>query len=153
MTRQFSMPTMFRMTPITMIREFLITLGADVSTLDWDQLKQRSPDLLCDYFYRLPQDLRQQANAILRKIFKLACSERMTAINDSVELLHHESITLGAIPNANRYARALMTWKTDKDVFQQSLVLLQLRQLSWWRKRRNVPPKNADLFRNRQTKF
>jgi hypothetical protein len=129
------------MMPITMIREFFITLGANVSTLDWDKLKQRSPDLLCDYFYRLPQDLRQQADAILRNVFKLACSEGMTAINDSVELLHHEPITLGAVPNANCYARALMTWKTDKDVFQQSLVLLQLRQLSWWRKRRNVPRK------------
>jgi hypothetical protein len=129
------------MTPIMMMRDFFLTLGADVSTLDWDKLKQRNPNQFCDYFYHLPQDLRQQADAILRNVFKLACSEGMTVINDSVELLHHEPIALGTVSNANCYARALTTWKAAAEVFQQALLLLQLRQLSWWRKRNHLPRK------------
>ena len=153
MSRQFSMPTVFRMTPVTMIRDFFASLGADTSTLDWDTLKQRDPDPIWDYFFRLPMDLRQKADGILRSVFKLACTEGMTAINDAIEVLHHEPIAVGELKKANCYVRALMTWYKDKEVFDRALTLVQIYKLSWWRKRQHLPRQTPEFTEAVQRKF
>ena len=142
MKRYFSLPTLFYMTPVTMIRDFFASLGADISTLDWDKLKQRQPDTIWEFFCLLPNELRNKAEDILRDIFKLACPDGMTAINDAVETLHHESIALGEHKKANCYVRALLTWFTDKEVFEKAVAFVQIYQLTWWRKRKDLPQMN-----------
>ena len=153
MSRQFSMPTIFRMTPVTMIRDFFASLGADISTLDWDTVKQRAPDPVWDYFFRLPMDLRQKADGILRNVFKLACTEGMTAINDSIETLRHEPIAVGELKKANCYVRALLTWFTDKEVFERALTLVQVYKLTWWRKRKHLSRQTPEFTEAVQRKF
>ena len=153
MSRQFSMPTVFRMTPVMMIRDFFASLGADTSTLNWDTLKQRDPDPIWDYFFRLPMDLRQKADGILRSVFKLACTDGMTAINDSIETLHHEPIAVGELKKANCYVRALLTWFADKEVFEKAVALVQLRQMAWWRKRQHLSRQTPEFSDAVKRKF
>ena len=145
MRRHFSLPTLFYMTPVTMIRDFFASLGADISTLEWDKLKQRNPDTIWEYFCLLPNELRNKAEDILRDVFKLACPDGMTAINDAVETLHHEPISLGEHKKANCYVRALLTWFADKEVFENAVTFVQIYQLTWWRKRKNLPQMIPDF--------
>ena len=139
MLRQFSLPTVFRMIPNTMIRDFFASLGADISTLEWEKRKQRDSDPIWEFFCLLPTDLRNKAEDILRDVFKLACAEGMTAINDAVEMMHHEPVSLGEHKKANCYVRAMLTWFADTEVFEKAVTFVHVYRLNWWRKRRNLP--------------
>jgi hypothetical protein len=141
------------MLPVTMTQDFFAAIGADISTLNWGTLKQRDPARIWDYFLHLPTDLRHKADGILRGVFKLACTDGMTAINDAIEILHHEPLVLGKMRHVNDYARAMMTWKADVKVFHQALTLLQLKQLTWWRKRRHLPRKTPIFTDSIKQKF
>ena len=153
MSRTFSIKTMFRMTPCDAFKEFFTKVGVEISGLHWNHNKREDVNFMDAFFRKLPLEKRRNIDAILRGIHRLARPEGMDAINDAIEALHHKPLFLGKIHEVNDYARAMMTWVTDEEVFQQALLLLQFQQLSWWRKRRNLPKKTPVFTDNIKHKF
>jgi len=167
MSRDFSIRTMFHTTPCDAFKAFFAALGIEVPTKEWNYRRMQDVIIMDSFFKSLPVDQRQTINAILRDIHRLACPDGMDAINEATEMLHHEPLVLGEIREVNDYARAMMTWVVNVDIFRQALTLLQLKQLSWWRKRRHLPKKTPvftesvkqnfereleNLFTNRQSR-
>ena len=141
MSRDFSIRTVFHTTPCDAFKAFFAALGIEVPTHSWNYRRMQDVIFMDSFFKSLPLEQRQTTNAILRDIHRLACPEGMEAINEAIEILRHEPLVLGEIREVNDYARAMMTWVIDPDVFRQALTLLQLKQLTWWRKRRHLPKK------------
>ena len=141
MSRDFSIRTMFHTTPCDAFKAFFAAIGIEVPATQWNYRRMQDVIFMDTFFKSLPVEQRQTTNAILRDIHRLACSEGMDAINEAIEFLHHEPLVLGEIREVNDYARAMMTWVVDTEVFRQALMLLQLKQLTWWRKRLHLPRK------------
>jgi len=137
--RHFSLATVFRMMPVMMTRDFFLSLGADVTSLDWNTVNRNHIAPIETFFQSLSPFLQEHARAILCDIHKLACTDGMNAINEAIELAHRGPIFLGECAKANCYARAMLLWSIDRDIFQQALTIVQLTQLSWWRKKRHLP--------------
>ena len=167
MSRDFSIKTMFHTTPCDAFKAFFTALGIEVPAQEWNYRRMQDVMIMDSFFKSLPVEQRQTINANLRDIHRLACPDGMNAINAAIEMLRHEPLVLGTIRDANDYARAMMTWVVDVDVFRQALTLLQLKQLSWWRKRGHLPKKTPvftervkqnfereleNLFTNRQSR-
>ena len=153
MSRTFSIKTMFHTTPCDAFKAFFAALGIEVPTNYWNHNRRQDVEFMDRFFKELPLKKRQSVNAILRDIHRLACAEGMDAINDAIEILHHEPLILGEIREVNDYARAMMTWVADREVFQKALLHHQLHKLSWWRKRRHLPKKTPDFTDSVQQKF
>ena len=132
---------MFHTTPCDAFKAFFAALGIEVPAQKWNYHRMQDVIFMDTFFKSLPVNQRQTINANLRDIHRLACPEGMDAINEAIEILRHEPLVLGTIRDVNDYARAMMTWVTDIEVFRQALTLLQLKQLTWWRKRSRLPKK------------
>jgi hypothetical protein len=141
------------MTPVMMIRDLLLSLGANVTALDWNTVNRNNIEPLEMFFRSLPSFLQEHARAILHDIHKLACTDGMNAINEAIELAHKEPIFLGECAKANCYARAMLLWSMDREIFQQALTIVQLTQLSWWRKKRHLPQVTPDFNETVKHKF
>jgi hypothetical protein len=141
------------MLPIKMTRDFFDSLGADTTSLDWNTVNRNHIAPFESFFRSLAPDLQERAGDILHDIHKLACDDGMAAINDAVEMLHHEPISLGEVKNANCYARALLTWNADKEVFEKAVSIVQLRQMAWCRKRRHLSRQTPEFTEAVQRKF
>ena len=123
MSCDFSIRTMFHTTPSDAFKAFFAALGIEVPATQWNYRRMQDVIFMDTFFKSLPVEQRQTINAILRDIHRLACPEGMDAINEAIEILRHEPLVLGTIRDVNDYARAMMTWVIDREVFRQRLVL------------------------------
>ncbi len=86
MTRQFSIPTVIRMVPNVLLKEFFERLGHGEFDPCWGKLGSHEIDPIVKYIADLPAT---QSNAIemeLRNIYELSCDSGMSAIIESAKI-------------------------------------------------------------------
>ena len=141
------------MTPKNTLREVFSHLGADVSTINWNELGFHHFEPAQRLFDAMPPPCRAQADLVFRQIHLLACREGMDAINEATEMRHKGTHQFGPGSATNRYERAALVWMADQELFEQAVSLFGLRQLPWWRIKRNLPRRTIDFTDDMRQQF
>ncbi len=144
MSRQFSIPTMFRMTPHSLLARFVAHFGHDFE-IDWEQLGEREIGPVIASFGDLAPSEQAQMEGELRSIFELACESGIEAILEAAATCGHVSLAASMPEDAGYYARSMWAWLNHRPAFDKALVLHQVAHLNWWRKRNDLPPVAPNL--------
>lgn len=139
MSRHFSLPTVLRMVPNTLLKKFFARLDYPCYSLDWKHLGERQIEPLLNVFEMWPADWRESIEAILRHVFDLACPAGVAAILSAVRQVGSEALLQKCSDSANPYVLAMWTWLNAPEVFDLALMFHQAEGLSWWRKRDDLP--------------
>jgi hypothetical protein len=139
MPRHFTIPTMLRMTPNTMLQTFFQRLGIQLLSIDWRRLGERQVEPLLRTLSWLPREQQEQAESSLACIFELACETGWQAIRDAARDAGEPQLA-GLMPgDACYYERAMWTWLERPGIFEQAALRQQIHGLTRWRKRTGLP--------------
>lgn len=145
MSRQFSIPTILRMTPNALLAECFYRLGHGAFDPHWRDLRQQEIDPLLDYLDELPVGQLNELESVLRSVFDLACPSGSDALLEAGR--HCGDVDLGSLVPEDLcvYGRAMWTWLNYREVFDKAQVIHQVEQMAWWRKRNDLPKNAPDV--------
>ena len=144
MSRQFSIPTMLRMVPNSLLGRFFEKLGHDFD-IDWERLGEREIDPVLTSFSDLSPSEQDQIEGDLRNVFDLACESGIEAIIEAASTFGELSLAEAMPTDAGYYARSMWAWLSHRKSFEKALLLHEVSHLRWWRKRNDVPRVEPDL--------
>jgi len=139
MIRHFSIPTLLRMTPNALIREYLQRCGMECHCLDWSKLGERQIEPLMHCLSWAPREQRDTMESLAAVIFDLATETGWQAIVDAARNRAISSFLESAPLDRNPYARAMWAWLHHPAVFDEASLMHQVGQLTYWRKRTGLP--------------
>lgn len=142
MSRQFSIATVLRMVPNELLQACFVKLGHGDFDPHWNDLKKWEIDPLVDYINELPLDQSNDIESVLRSVFELGCP---TGFDTLLEAGPHCGVPdlASLVPeDLCPYGLAMWAWLNYGEVFDKAQTIYQVDQLSWWRKRNDLP-KNA----------
>lgn len=145
MSRQFSIPTVLRMTPNALLAECFQSLGHTALDPCWPNLRKQEIDPILDYLDELPRERLDELESVLRSVFDLACESGFSAL---LEAGPHGGISnLGELvpEDLTVYGRAMWAWLRHRGVFDRAQAIHRAEQMSWWRKRNGLPQVPPDL--------
>ena len=145
MTRQFSIPTVLRMVPNPLLKEFFEELGHGDFNPCWPELKEREIDPILDYIGELPLEQSNDIESVLRGVFDLGCPSGFDAILESGP--HCGDSDLGSLvpDDLSLYGKAMWMWLNRREVFDKAQIIYQVEHMSWWRKRNDLPKNDPDM--------
>lgn len=144
MTRQFSIPTVLRMVPNGLLEACFLELGHGEFDPHWGDLKKREIDPLLDYLGELPLDQLNAIESVFRSVFELGCPTGFDAL---IEAGPHCGVSdLAALVPGGLcpYGLSMWAWLNHRNVFEKAQIIYQVEQLSWWRKRNDLPQVDPD---------
>ncbi|RLS53455.1 MAG: hypothetical protein DWH91_14440 [Planctomycetota bacterium] len=139
MSRHFSIPTVLRMVPNTLLRKFLTQLPHSCDGIDWDHMGERQAESLVHLLRTWPADAREFVEGVLRNVFELACESGHQALREAAVELHQQSHVLLAMSQGSLYQRAMWAWLEAPEVFEAALAYYQIEHRHGWRKRDDLP--------------
>lgn len=138
MSRVFSVPTVLRMTANSLLRQFFDRIGHGHLDVPWDELRERDIQPVLDSLARLPRALFDRVEADLHSVFDLACESGINAILEAGAAGGDDLAAL--MPrDGGAYGQAMWVWLHRRDVFDRASLFHQVDELSWWRKRTDLP--------------
>lgn len=142
MSRQFSIPTVLRMTPNALLAECFQVLGHGDFDPRWPDLRKQEIDPILDYLGDLPTEQLNEMESVLRSVFDLACESGLEALQEAGP--HCGVPDLGALVPEDLciWGRAMWVWLHHRKVFDKAQIIHQVEHMAWWRKRNDLP-KNA----------
>lgn len=145
MSRQFSIPTVLRMTPNALLAECFRVLGHDDFDPRWHELRSQEIDPILDYLGELPLDRLNEIESVLRSVFDLACEGGFQAILAAGP--HCGVVDLASLvpDDLSFYGRAMWVWLHHRQVFERAQVIHTIEHMAWWRKRNDLPANEPDL--------
>src|SRR5690242_2666678 len=135
MSRQFSISTVLRSVPVSMLREFLARLDHLDPSLNWDDLKKGEIEPIRDAIEQLPPLQANLIESTLRMVFDLACEGGVAAILEAAGRCGKSDLGLHLPQDTSFYGKAMWAWLHHNDAFQKAQIIHHLDNLSWWRKR------------------
>jgi hypothetical protein len=144
MSRQFSIPTVLRMTPNALLAECFQVLGHGDFDPRWPDLKKQEIDPILDYLGDLPTEQLNEMESVLRSVFDLACESGFDAILEAGP--HCGVADLGALVPDDLcvWGRAMWVWLQHRKVFDKAQVIHQVEHMAWWRRRNDLPQNAPD---------
>lgn len=139
MARVFSLPTVLRQVPKPLLGRFFAGLGVAFPGLDWATLGERDVQSMLTVLNGLPNAEMVPVENELRTVFEMACDAGLNALIETAAALGDHDLA-GRMPqDQTAYGRAMWTWLEHRDYFIQAGLMFQVDQLSWWRKRNDLP--------------
>jgi hypothetical protein len=138
MTRHFTIPTMLRMTPNALLKQFFERMSVQLHSLDWRKLGAWQHEPLQTALSWASAVDQARVESALAGIFELACEEGWTAIVDAAREVGEVSLA-GQLEDACPYERAMWTWLHRPELFAQASALQQISSLTRWRRRTGLP--------------
>ena len=120
MTRHFSLPTVLRMTPNGLLKEFFERMEVQLLCLDWKHLGKRQIEPLLATIGWLPTEERARIEATLASIYELACDTGWQTILEMARQVGEEQLLLERLAQACPYSRAMRVWLDHPSLFQNS---------------------------------
>jgi hypothetical protein len=139
MSRHFTIPTMLRMTPNAILKQFFERLGVQLYSIDWQRLGERQIEPLQNALSWTTADDQSRVEASLSSIFELACEEGWRAILDAACDQGDTAFAERLSEDACYYERAMWTWLNHPELFAQASALQQIGSLTRWRRRTGLP--------------
>ncbi|MBP3954846.1 hypothetical protein J8F10_06060 [Gemmata sp. G18] len=153
MSRVFSIPTVLRMVPHDLLRRFFERLGHTDLPIPWAQLKKRDPRPVLAAVQGLEAAQVDAIEAALHTVFDLACDTGLAAIRESAEFDDGPAPLADVPDDATLYHHAMAAWVANPDVIGRAMRIHQVERLTWWRKRRDLPPGALDGSRGALDRF
>ena len=138
MSRQFSMATVLRRTPFKVLRWFLSDVGIDLG-FDWEKMHAYDLPKVIIAYELVPEDLKQQAEAVVREIVELADQEGIAALREAARLTNLTYWSTLFKNNPSAYLQAIWAWTSHRDLFDKAKKLLQIKSKPQSRKRAGLP--------------
>jgi len=139
MSRAFSIPTVLRMVPNHLLKEFFARLGHGEVGVDWDELGEREVDPIIRAVNDLPAGAFDTVEASLHNVFDLACETGISAILEAGVLAGDDDLPAVLPQDAGPYHKAMWAWLNRTEVVGRALLIHQVEHLAWWRKRNDLP--------------
>jgi hypothetical protein len=144
MARQFSIPTVLRMVPNELLAQFFARLNLGDFGIAWEELGEREIDPILKEIGELNRTQQDEIEGALRNVFDLACDTGIDAIFEAATKCGDLDLPTVMPKEAGPYAKAMWAWLNRGDSFDKAVLIHQVDNLSWWRKRRDMPKKAAD---------
>ena len=144
MPRQFSLPTVLRMVPNALIRECFEVLGHTEFDPRWADLRRTEIDPILDYFDEVPAAQLDEIESVLHSVYDLSCPSGFDALVEAGLHCGVSDLTSLVPDDLCVYGRAMWTWLHYRPVFEKAQVIHQVANLSWWRKRNDLPSNEPD---------
>lgn len=137
MTRHFSIPTMLRMTPRSLLARFFDQLGVVLPAVNWQQFRCRDIPAALTAIRSLPDADQHLIERALGDVFSLAWNRGLDSLSEAAEL-SGESWCV-AKPVADPYEEAMRAYLDAAAVFEKAVLLRQVDSLSRWRRFKGLP--------------
>lgn len=145
MSRQYSTPTVLRMVPNSLLRQYFSPPHHDLGSIHWDGLKEREIAPLMHAIAEQPRREQDQIEAELREIHQLSDSAGSDAFAEGAlrcgAVGYLEAVPCELAP----YGKSMWVWLNYRDVFDKALLVHRVVQAQWWRKRDDLPRRCPDL--------
>src|SRR5262249_42186656 len=139
MSRTFSIPTVLRMVPNDLLKEFFLRLCHSDLGIDWDHAGKKDIDCFLRPISELRRPVLDGVEAALHSVFDRACETGITAwIEAGVQ---SADLTLATdMPQENGlYHKAMWALLNRSELVDKALLIHQVENMSWWRKRNDLP--------------
>lgn len=144
MSRQYSVATVLRMTPKTLLAECFRSLGHHELDDMWPSLKKQDVEPIRIFMARLTAEQSAELEGVLRNVWELACDSGIQALTVAREFVgsfqHREWFPEKLCP----YGKAIWVWLHDRRTFEKALVFHQVDRMRLWRKRQDLPRVEPD---------
>jgi len=144
-SRQFSIPTVLRMVPNVLLREFFERLGHDQLDIAWAKHRERDIEPIVKTLSDLEREEQDRIEAALRNVFDLACESGINALLEAAVRCGDLSLPASLPSDVDAYGKAMWAWLNRPEAFEKALLIHQVQHLSWWRKRNDLPIKPPNL--------
>ena len=109
-SRQFSLPTVLRMVPNTLLKACFEELGHGQFDPNWAELKKKEIDPILDYLEELPVEQLNEIEGVLRNVFDLGCPSGYDALVEAAPNCGVPNLSSVVPDELCVYGRAMWTW-------------------------------------------
>ena len=145
MSRQFSIPTVLRMVPNRLLKEFFQRLGHSDLGIPWDQLGEREIEPVIKVLSNMPRVEQDRIEGEMRSVFDLACESGLGAIFEGAVRCGECNLSEAIPEELGLYGKSMWAWLNRPEAFEKALLIHQVEHLSWWRKRNDLPMLPPDM--------
>jgi hypothetical protein len=152
MSRVFSIPTVLRMVPNHLLRQFFEQLGHAGLDIPWDDLGERDIAPIVSALSTLTSTQFDTVEGALRTIYDLACDTGIAAIFEAGELAGDPDLRAAMPEEAGLYERAMWAWLNRGEIVDRAALIHRVENMTWWRRRDDlpaVPPDQSPEARDR----
>lgn len=143
MARVFSLPTVLRQVPNRLLRPFFEKQQVPLPSVDWSELRERDVQPILECLATLNSANLLAVETELRSVFEMGCEAGIHALNESAAAMGDHDLIERLPPEDTAYGQAMWVWLNHPDYFAQAGLLFQVDQLTWWRKRNDLPHQPA----------
>lgn len=144
-SRPFALITALRMVPNCLLREYLIRLGHNEFDWLWDSLKEKEIAPILQFVESLPDHQRDQIESGLHSVSDLACDAGMSVLFQVASDFDLPELATEVSEKFGTWGQAMWIWLNCPQVFEKGEILFQLEQMSFWRKRTDLPNNSPDV--------
>lgn len=145
MSRQFSIPTVLRMVPNRLLKDFFQRLGHSDLGIPWDQLGEREIEPVIKALSGMPRAEQDRIEGEMRSVFDLACETGLGAIFEGAVRCGECKLSEAMPEELGPYGKSMWAWLNRPEAFEKALLIHQVEHLSWWRKRNDLPTLPPDM--------
>lgn len=147
MTRTFSIPTVLRMVPNNLLKQFLEDLGHGGFDPKWDELKKRDDIVqpFLAYMDELPKPQYDQLESGLHNVSDLASDGGFNALLEAGEACNIPNLGTLVPDNLGVWGRTMWLWLNHREIFEKAQIIHQIEHMAWWRKRNDLPQNAPDV--------
>lgn len=139
MSRSFSIPTVLRMVPNELLRQWFAAHVSSEFDPDWDNLGERDIEAMLDFLTDLPASQNTAIETDLKAIYDLASNVGMDAIIETATLHNKKNLPLRIPDNLNLYGRSMWVRLNESKIHSSSMALREIDSLPYFRKRNDLP--------------
>ena len=143
MTR-FSLPTVLRMVPNPLLREFFVRMNLDSLPIDWDGLQKREIGPIQQALDDLSDDDFDRVESNLHDVCELSRETGFNALVEAAADAGDFDFASRLPDNGGWYHKAMWAWLNEPELVQSALVIHEVQSLNRWRKRTDLPCRNPD---------
>ena len=145
MSRQFSIPTVLRMTPNSMLKVFFENMHDAELGIPWEGLGEREVGPILQAISQLALNEQDHIELALHSVFNLACDEGINAMIEAALRAGEANFALAMPQDVGPYNKAMWTFLNRPEVFETAGRIHHVDGLSWWRKRSDLPKHEGPL--------
>lgn len=147
-SRRFSIPTVLRMVPNTLLKTFFASLGHEEFDPKWAELKEKEVTPILKYLDELPRDKLDEVESALHSVSDLASDDGLGVLLEAGKVCGVPNLGTLVPDKLSVSGRVMWIWLNHRSVFQKAEILHQIDHLSWWRKRNDLPRNTPDTSRH-----
>lgn len=144
-TTPFSLATALRMVPNALLRKYFDKLGHEEFDLVWEELKERDVDPVIQYVELLSSEERDQIESGLHSVSDLASDAGLNVLFQAATDSGCPEMITETPDKLGPWGKAMWIWLHYPRIFEKGEILLRLDQMSFWRKRTDLPNNTPDV--------